>query len=153
MYSGKSTELIRRISRYNKATNLNCLVINHNFDTRDDGGYILTHNNYKLNAYKIDSLMNLIITDNFKESEVIAIDEAQFFNDLYKFIEYNHFNTNKKIIICGLDGDHKQKPFGEILKCIPLCNKIEKLTSLCMSCKIGSEDKYISVCRKCLNQN
>ena len=74
---------------------------------------------------------------------------------------------NKKVYICGLDGDFERKKFGQILDLIPMCDKVTKLTSLCSQCKDGTpgifsmrltnetaqtvvgSDNYIPVCRKC----
>ena len=76
-------------------------------------------------------------------------------------------NHNKKVYVCGLDGDFERKKFGQILNLIPLCDKVTKLTSLCSVCKNGApgifskritleteqtvvgSDNYIPVCRKC----
>ena len=74
---------------------------------------------------------------------------------------------NKRVYICGLDSDFERKKFGQILDLIPLCDKVNKLTSLCSQCKDGTpgifsmrltsekqqtlvgSDNYIPVCRKC----
>ena len=78
---------------------------------------------------------------------------------------------NKKIYICGLDGDFERKKFGSILDLIPLCDKVEKLSSLCSICKDGApgifslrltkekqqtlvgSNNYIPVCRNCYEKN
>ena len=165
MYSGKSTELIRRLSRY-QAIDKNVLVINSSDDTRTDNS-IKTHNNNKLSAIKCDNLMSILDNESYLNSEVIGIDEAQFFNDLYDFI-LEVEKTNKIVIISGLDGDFQRKPFGQILDIIPLCNSVIKLNSLCMFKKdgntlasftkriinskeqkvVGSQESYMSVCRE-----
>jgi thymidine kinase len=80
-------------------------------------------------------------------------------------------NHNKKVFICGLDGDFERKKFGCILDLIPHCDKVTKLTSLCNLCKNGESaifsirltnektqtligsDNYIPVCRSCYEQN
>ena len=76
---------------------------------------------------------------------------------------------NKKIYICGLDGDFNRNKFGALLDLIPLCDKVHKLTAMCSLCKNGTpgifslrlsnetdqtiigSDNYIPVCRKCYN--
>jgi thymidine kinase len=101
-----------------------------------------------------------------QNSDVILINEGQFFSDLYEVV-VDMLNKNKKVYVCGLDGDFERKKFGNILDLIPLCDKVNKLTSLCSLCKdgtpgifsmrltteteqtvVGSEN-YIPVCRKC----
>ena len=77
---------------------------------------------------------------------------------------------DKKVYVCGLDGDFERKKFGQILDIIPLCDKVTKLTSLCSICKNGNtgifskristeteqtvvgSDNYIPVCRSCYNK-
>ena len=44
---------------------------------------------------------------------------------------------SKILIIAGLDGDYLRKPFGHILECIPLCDNVVKLKSMCTVCKDG----------------
>jgi thymidine kinase len=110
------------------------------------------------------------IKDKFKvaTSRVILINEGQFFPDLEEFVKKILLN-DKKVYICGLDGDFERKKFGQILDLIPLCDKVTKLTSLCSICKNGTpgifskritsekeqtvvgSDNYIPVCRKCYN--
>ena len=135
MFSGKSTELIRRVSCW-EAIGKKALLVNHQFDTRTTN-FVKTHNNEKKQAIKTNSLMKLINLNVFKEAEVIGIDEAQFFNDLKPFI-LEIEGLPKTIIVSGLDGDYQRKPMGQILECIPLCDKVDKLTGLDMMSKDGS---------------
>ena len=99
-------------------------------------------------------------------TDVILINEGQFFDDLYDFV-VSMLSQNKKVYVCGLDGDYQCNKFGQILDIIPLCDKVVKLTSLCGLCKNGTRaifskrisnekeqtvvgnDNYIPVCRNC----
>uniref|UniRef100_A0A6C0ELD8 thymidine kinase n=1 Tax=viral metagenome TaxID=1070528 RepID=A0A6C0ELD8_9ZZZZ len=163
MFSGKTTELIRRISRY-EAIKMKTLIINSNLDTRT-GDSVKTHDNHLRDAIKTSKLMDITDSDSYKNAVVIGIDESQFFPDLEEFVIYSE--KNKTIIIAGLDGDSNRKPFGQILQCIPLCDSIIKLTAMDMISKdgqdaiftkrivlndsqqisIGAMDKYIAVSR------
>ena len=164
MFSGKSTELIRRTSCY-KSIGKKILRINHLNDTRTDDN-IQTHSNIKKNAIKVSSLMTLVNNSKFISSEVIGIDEAQFFDDLYEFI-ITIEPLGKIIIVSGLDGDFKRRPIGQILQIIPLCDEVVKLHALDMVDKdgspgiftkrlsennelivIGAENEYMAVSRK-----
>ena len=164
MFSGKSTELLRRCNRY-KAIGKNILLINHNNDIRTQNK-IKTHNNETHDALKTTKLMSLFDNDLFMNADVVGIDEAQFFDDLHKFVETAE-RYNKIIIIAGLDGDSNRKPFGEILMCIPLCDEVIKLTAMDMLSHdgtpaiftkritneleqvcVGSNDKYLAVSRQ-----
>tara|TARA_B100000902_G_C27129397_1_gene822818 strand:+ start:282 stop:857 length:576 start_codon:yes stop_codon:yes gene_type:complete len=139
MYSGKSTELLRRCKRY-KAIDKKVLLINHTNDTRT-GNSVMTHRKETENAIKITNLMDIFKNDNhrisFQYAEVIGIDEAQFFGDLHEFITAIE-QYGKTIIISGLDGDSDRKPFGQILQCIPLCDEVVKLTAMDMVDKDGT---------------
>ena len=134
MFSGKSTELLRRINRW-KAIGKKILLINHTNDIRTNDS-IQTHNNQTQNAIKL-TYLNQIDTEYLNDFDVIGIDEAQFFPDLYNFV-INTEKLNKIIIISGLDGDWKREPIGEILRIIPLCDEVVKLHALDMKDKDGT---------------
>jgi thymidine kinase len=161
MFSGKSTELLRRCRKY-LSIDKKVVLINHQNDTRCDNE-LKTHDNLKMDALKAAHLCNVFIEEDV---DIIAIDEAQFFDDLYNFVLMNE-KKNIVILIAGLDGDSNREMFGEILKCIPLCNNVVKLSAMCNICKdgtkgsfskrltsnknkvcIGAEQEFMSVCRK-----
>jgi thymidine kinase len=122
---------------------------------------------------KLEDSIDLIprINDKFKIalSNVILINEGQFFPDLEEFVRIL-LDNGKQIYVCGLDGDFERKKFGKLLDLIPLCDKVTKLTSLCSLCKNGtpgifskriSEEteqtvvgttNYIPVCRNCYDK-
>jgi thymidine kinase len=164
MYSGKSTELIRRCRRYECIGN-KVKIINHSFDTRCDENSVQTHSNHVHEAYKTDKLLNINI-DSLQNIDVIGIDEAQFFDDLPQFIDMIE-RTNKIIIVAGLDGDFRRQKFGKILDIIPKADCVTKLSALCSYCRngtlasftkktndsddiidVGASDKYVAVCRE-----
>lgn len=170
MFSGKSTELIRRLSRY-EAVGIQTLLINSSLDTRTEDS-VKTHSNLTKYAKKTKNLMSIINSIEYLNNNVIGIDEAQFFTDLKEFVLYSE--NNKTIIIAGLDGDSDRQPFGQILECIPLCDEVVKLTAMDMVSKdgtkaifskrisnnnhskilIGSDEKYLAVSRNnFLNDN
>lgn len=136
MYSGKSTELVRQVSRY-KAIGIQTIIINSERDTRT-GLSVSTHSGKTVGAIKLTQLMHFAKMDIFFDYSVIAIDEGHFFNDLLEFIKYAE-PYNKIIIISGLDGDYKREPIGDILKVIPFCDDVVKLKALDMVDKDGSE--------------
>ena len=166
MFSGKSSELIRRINRH-KSIQKKILVVNYLNDNRYSSNSVATHDNLKVNCLKLDTLSK--ITDNMiQQYDSIFIDEAQFFGDLYtqviKLVDIHH----KHVVVSGLDGDTFRNPFGDITKLIPMCDTVDKLTAYCSKCgngtpapftkkriaqnnksviDIGGNDKYIAVCR------
>ena len=185
MYSGKTSRLVE-IYKQCKFCNISVVVINHSIDTRYDDELLSTHDKIKIPCIKTETLFDIYpydlnlekgvqniprITDKFKivACEVILINEGQFFPDLEEFVKILLTN-DKKVYVCGLDGDFERKKFGQILNLIPLCDKVTKLTSLCSVCKNGApgifskritleteqtvvgSDNYIPVCRKCYNK-
>ena len=166
MFSGKSTELIRLIREY-KFIEKNILVIKHSSDDcRYAESKICTHDQQKEDCISLSELEKIRESSEYKNAEIVFIEEAQFFEGLSGFIKEGMESLNKSFIIAGLDGDFKREPFGEILSLIPYSNKVTKLNALCKFCKngteapftkrltnskeqhlVGGEDKYASVCR------
>jgi len=166
MFAGKSTRLIGLISKLSILKKI--YIINSSLDNRYNNNSITTHSKFSCNANSLSNL-NLDYEQLKKireEYEVITIDEAQFFNDLYNFVKMA-LELNFHIIVCGLNGNYKQEKFGDILDLIPIANNVELLKGYCMICKdgtegiftkrisnntdeivVGNEDKYMCVCRK-----
>ena len=161
MFSGKTSELVRRLKRY-EVIGKSILVINSSKDTRCLEHVLRTHDNMKFDCIKTDDLNEL----NYQDVDVIAIDEAQFFIGLKVFVE-KVLKRGKTVILTGLDGDYKQGKIGEIIDCIPLADKVFKLSAMCMECMdgthgpftkrivdntetelIGGKEMYRAVCRK-----
>lgn len=166
MFSGKTSEMIRRLKRY-KVIDKRILVINSQKDTRSSEEVLRTHDNVTFKCIKTNNLLEIHIDD----ADIIAIDEAQFFHGLKLFIE-KALEANKTVLIAGLDGDYKQRKFGELLDCIPLADEITKLSAMCMDCLdgthgpftkrivkskklelVGGDDMYKAVCRKHLHSS
>ncbi|AOA33024.1 hypothetical protein GTPV_gp062 [Goatpox virus Pellor] len=161
MFSGKSTELIRIVKRYQIAQ-YKCCVVKYLNDIRY-GNSVYTHDNNHVSAMSTTLLYDVV--DKIMKFDIIGIDEGQFFKDIVPFSE-NMANMGKIIIIAALDSTFQRKEFNDILKLIPLSEKVTKLNAVCMECYkdaafskritkekeielIGGKEKYKSVCRKC----
>ncbi len=140
MFSGKTSELIRRLKRL-KVIGKEVMIVNSAKDTRSPEEVLKTHDNVKFNCHKVYDLFDIIDTDEFERADIIAIDEAQFFPRLKKFIE-GCLYLEKSIIIAGLDGDCFQRKFGELIDCIPLASDVTKLSALCMYCNDGTPGPF-----------
>ncbi|XP_072318917.1 thymidine kinase, cytosolic [Eucyclogobius newberryi] len=162
MFSGKSTELMRRVRRFQVAQ-YNCLVVKYAKDTRYSDTGMATHDKNTMDAVSANSLED-VRTFALKAC-VIGIDEGQFFPDTVPFAE-EMANLGKIIIVAALDGTFQRKAFGNILNLVPLAESVVKLHAVCMQCykeaaytkRIGAEkeveviggaDKYQAACRKC----
>lgn len=169
MFSGKTSALIN-IAKMQKLLDKNVLIINFEDDMRySSSNKITTHDKISLDCLPCgkDIMMFISHTDNYKNSDVICINEGQFFDNLVEFC-VKASKDSKAVYVCGLDGDYLKRPFGEILNLIPHCDTMSKLQAMCMSCKngtpasftkkltdsndlveIGSTDIYMPVCRIC----
>lgn len=166
MYSSKSSEIIRSIRRY-KTINKNILAINHACDTRYDKNCIATHDLVKEECTSVQSLIPLIDSSEYKNADVIFIEEGQFFADLFDFVVQAVETDGKKVMVAGLDGDYKREPFGDILRLVPYADKVKKFSALCKKCGdgtyahftkrivetsgticVGGVETYEAVCRK-----
>jgi len=162
MFSGKSTELIRRLKRYQVAQ-YSCLIVKYAKDTRYDDTGIATHDRQTLKAVSATVLAQL--TDKAANYDVIGIDEGQFFPDVMEWSE-KMANAGKMVMIAALDGTFQRKPFANIMELVPLAEYVVKLHAVCMNCfgegsytkrisedqeveVIGGADKYMAVCRRC----
>ena len=162
MYSGKSTRLVEVYNQC-KFCDIPVTAINHTIYNRYDDELLSTHDKIKIPCIKTNNLLDIWPTIT---SDVILINEGQFFPDLYEAV-IDMLENGKQVYVCGLDGDFERKKFGDVLDLIPLCDKVTKLTSLCSLCKdgtpgifslrltnekeqtvVGSEN-YIPVCRSC----
>lgn len=170
MFSGKSTEIMRLIKRY-KVLKKQILIINHITDQRYATNSISTHDQQKIECEMVASLLPLKQTEKYRESEVIVVEEAQFFTDLFNFATIAADNDNKIVIVAGLSGDFNRNPFGDIQRLIPHAENITKLSALCVKCGdgtqahfskridttnknqtlVGTTSEYIAVCRKHYN--
>lgn len=163
MFSGKTSRLVD-IYKQCKFCNIPVSVINHSIDTRYHDTMLSTHDKVMIPCIKTNKLFDIL--DIISNTQVIIINEGQFFDDLYITV-VSLLSQGKKIYIGGLDGDFERKKFGQILDLIPMCDKVTKLTSLCSICKNGNagifskritlekeqtivgSDNYIPVCRSC----
>jgi len=170
MFSGKTSKVLE-IYKQCQFCNIPVSIINHISDKRYHESMISSHDKVMAPCLQVNQLSDIWkINDTSDElltkADVILINEGQFFLDLYEIV-IDMLKHNKKIYICGLDGDFERKKFGQIIDLIPFCDKVTKLTSLCSICKDGTPgifsmrltsekqqtlvgiDNYIPVCRRC----
>jgi thymidine kinase len=172
MFSGKSTYALSYIRRQ-LAIKKNVVVIKPNIDLRySTESLLVTHDKETTPCIMWDTLDDLYPTETMQNADVIVFEEAQFFKGLEPFVIYMLQAMHRNILVVGLDGDAKQKKFGDILNLIPYANKVTKLCALCSRCQDGTEapftikntqvfqqvdvggiDKYEAVCLKHLIAN
>jgi len=169
MYSGKTSKLLE-IYKQCKFCDIPVTVINHSCDNRYHDTMLSSHDKIMIPCVQTSHLKDIWYSENCNKSNVILINEGQFFDDLFEVV-IDMLKNKKTIYVCGLDGDFERKKFGQILDLIPYCDKVNKITSLCSICKngkfaifslritnekeqtlIGSEN-YAPVCRECYEKN
>ena len=162
MFSGKTTRLIELSKKYS-----NPLVINHSLDVRYHATDLSTHDGIHtpcIQALRLEDIAKLVLS----AADAIFVNEAQFFPDLLSVIQLWLATYGKPIYVCGLDGDFRQQPFGDLLNIIPLCDTVVKLRARCIcgspaiftrrltgeqeQTLIGS-DIYEPCCRSCLSMS
>jgi thymidine kinase len=164
MYSGKTEELIRRLKRA-KYAKIPFQVFKPIVDNRYDKNDIVSHEGFKIEAIAIDRPKHILHLLK-EETEIIGIDEAQFFNKEILEVVNELANIQKRIIIAGLDLDCFGKTFGQMGELLALADIVTKPQAICVICgdnasktyriddnkeqiSVGSFGKYEARCRKC----
>lgn len=171
MFSGKSTELLKRIRKSKKKDKAIC-IISHVIDTRYQVNRVCSHDKDFEESHIVCSHLyksSIFKTIKFINASHVFIEEAQFFPDLLNFCKYAVTTLNKNLIVSGLDGDYNMEPFMNIVSLVPFADKVIKLKAKCMICNddahftkllkkheiedgnnniiVGGTDKYMCVCR------
>ena len=152
MFSGKTTELIRRANRF-KQIGKNILAINHASNTRYDTNEICTHDFKKTDhAIAVSTLDSIFenYQENYATADVVIIDEIQFFENVRDIIIRMVETDGKTVIAAGLDGDYLQRPFGDTCDIVCLADKFRKLSAICMLSE-GYQDAAFT--RRTINDN
>jgi len=170
MFSGKTSYLL---DVYKKCMfcDIPIAVINYADDVRYSDSMLSTHDKQMIPCIKAKTIYDAI-TDNLTEitmAEVILINEGQFFPDIEEQVKILVEQSNKRVYICGLDGDFERKPIGKLHQLIPFCDEVIKLKSLCSLCRDGTpgifsfritnevdqvvigSSNYLPLCRNCYN--
>ncbi|CAM6081868.1 unnamed protein product [Calypogeia fissa] len=167
MFAGKSTALLRRVQE-EASVGRKVVLVKSDKDTRYGLSSIVTHDGLQMPCYAVPDLATFktkVGGKFYKELDVIGIDEAQFFSDLYEFCQHAADFEGKTIIVAGLDGDFLRRKFGSTLDLIPVADSVVKLSSRCEICGrpaifsfrktlethtelVGGADVYMPVCRQ-----
>jgi len=167
MFSGKTEELLRRLKRAEFAK-LKIAVFKPQVDVRYDNEKVVSHNSNTISSTPVSSpseILNLVTT-----AKVVAIDEAQFFNDDLIDVCNSLAKQGKRVIIAGLDMDFLGNPFGPIPQLLAIAEHITKVHAICIDCgnianhsfrltknqkliQLGQKDEYKPLCRKCFTNN
>ena len=166
MFSGKTEELIRRLRRV-KFAGQELLLFKPKIDKRYSEENVVSHNGASFEAIQVDSAKDIL--EHWTNERIVAIDEAQFFDENIVQIA-NHLAAHGVRVICaGLDMDFQAKPFGPMPSLMASAEYVTKVHAICMSCGnlaqfshrktkekeqvlVGAVDEYEPLCRACFNK-
>lgn len=164
MFSGKSEELIRRVRRAQIARQ-KVQVFKPRIDDRYSKEEIASHSGLTHFSRPVMTAAEMLEQIE-RETQVVAIDEGQFF-DMGLIQAVNELaNSGKRVIIAGLDQDYTGKPFEPMPQLLSVAEFITKTHAICVRCgstanysqrtvesdervEVGASDKYEARCRKC----
>ena len=166
MFSGKTEELIRRLKRAQFA-NQGILLVKPNIDDRYHKKNVVSHQGSSFDAVGVDSSNDIL--NVWRKEKVVAIDEAQFFDDGIVEVCTELAKNNVRVIIAGLDMDFKGVPFGPMPKLMSIAEYVTKVHAICVSCGnlaqfshrtvdeqdqvlVGAVEEYKPLCRACYNK-
>lgn len=165
MFSGKTEELIRRLKRAEIAKQ-SILIFKPQIDVRYDEKSVVSHDKNSIPSTVVSSSKEVLIQS--EKAQVVAIDEAQFFDDDLPTICSELAKKGKRIIVAGLDMDYTGKPFGPIPELLAIADFVTKLRAICTRCgnpalysyrktadnnviQLGEKKEYEPLCRACFN--
>jgi len=166
MFSGKSEELIRRLRRAQIARQ-RVQIFKPVVDTRFADDQIVSHSEMRIESCAVRTSRDLL--DHVKpDTEVVGIDEGQFFDQELPMICNTLAEQGKRVIVAGLDQDYLGKPFEPMPQLLAIAEYITKTHAICMVCGnpanhtqrlvpsgdrvlVGATGLYEARCRRCFD--
>ncbi len=165
MFSGKTEELIRRLKRAQIAK-LNVEIFKPRTDTRYDVNAVVSHDYNSIQSTPVESSSAILLLG--ANTQVVGIDEAQFFDEDLPDVCNKLANKGIRVIVAGLDMDFLGKPFGPMPDLLAIAEHVTKVNAVCMQCGspavysyrtvanenkilLGEKDSYEPRCRACYN--
>jgi thymidine kinase len=163
MFSGKTEELIRRLRRAQFA-GLNVVIFKPAVDKRYSETRVVSHDERSIVSTPVDHATSILLLAG--DADVIAIDEAQFFDNSLVDVCNQLANSGTRIIVAGLDMDFMGKPFGPMPALLAIAEHVTKVHAICMRCGnlaqysfrktddsqvvlLGEKNLYEPLCRHC----
>ena len=132
MFSGKTEELIRRVKRATIARQ-KVQVFKPVIDTRYNAEKVSSHNGMQFDARPVSRAAD-ILTLVADDTEVVAVDEVQFFDWAIADVCAELARRGKRVIAAGLDTDFRGEPFGPMPLLMAEAEMVEKLQAICVKC-------------------
>src|SRR6266511_5023219 len=164
MFSGKSEELIRRLRRA-KIARQRVQVFKPEIDARFSNDHIVSHSEIRHESVNVRTAQEIRQSVE-PDTEVVGIDEAQFFNNELIAIANELAQRGVRVIIAGLDQDYTGKPWEPMPQLLAIAEYITKTHAICMKCgepanysqrifeseervAVGATGMYEARCRQC----
>lgn len=164
MFSGKSEELIRRLRRAIIARQ-RVQVFKPVVDDRYAATQVVSHSRWRLEAERVAEAAEILQRVD-PRTEVVGIDEAQFFDEALVRVCQHLANLGKRVIVAGLDMDFRGLPFGPMPQLLAVAEEVDKMHAICARCGapasytqrltqeqeqvvVGAADTYEARCRRC----
>ena len=166
MFSGKSEELIRRLRRAQIARQ-RVQTFKPTIDNRFSAQDIVSHSEMRIESEVVAS-SRMLLDSVAPGTEVVGIDEGQFFDQELPMICDTLANQGKRVIVAGLDQDYLGKPFEPMPQLLAIAEYITKTLAICMVCGapanhtqrlvasservlVGAQGTYEARCRRCFD--
>jgi thymidine kinase len=166
MFSGKTEELFRRLRRAQFA-NQAILLVKPSIDERYASEEVVSHVGQSWAALRCQQAQEILAL--WKGEQIVAIDEAQFFDQQIVAVCNELANKGARVIIAGLDMDYLGQPFGPIPQLMAIAEYVSKVHAVCVVCGnlahfsyrtvaqteqvlVGAVEKYKPLCRSCYQQ-
>lgn len=163
MFSGKTEELIRRINRV-KIAKQKIIIFKPTVDIRYSKEDVVSHNKNSIGSTPVENSASILLL--YQDADVVAIDEAQFFDNGIVEVCNTLANNGVRVIIAGLDMDYLGKPFGPIPELCAIADDVYKTRAICVNCGnlanysyrlalekeqvlLGEKQEYQPLCRRC----
>ena len=164
MFSGKSEELMRRLRRAMIARK-RVQVFKPEIDTRYSLDEIVSHGDIRMKSEVVKDSAQILARLDWR-TQVVGMDEANFFGADLVDIANQLADTGKQVIIAGLDTDYMGRPFPPMPSLLTLAESITKTLAICMRCGnpakhtqrlvesddlivVGATGMYEARCRRC----
>lgn len=132
MFSGKTDELIRRLRRATIAKQ-KVQVFKPALDDRYAVEKLASHAGSEFEATPVNNAQEILQAVN-GDTTVVAVDEAQFFDDVILQVISDLADRGVRVIVAGLDMDFRGEPFGPIPAIMAMAEEVDKLHAICMVC-------------------
>lgn len=166
MFSGKTEELIRRLKRVEFA-NQKLLLVKPHIDDRYHKEKVVSHVGTSFHAICVRNSEEIL--EKWNKERVVAIDEAQFFDEGIISVVTELAKRGVRVILAGLDMDYTGRPFGPMPHLLSVAEYVTKVHAICVSCGnlaqfshrtvqdenqvlVGAKEEYRPLCRSCYNQ-